>query len=191
VSTIPTPFIGGADSPQHGKPAEQELEPPFSPQKAETAPDSPEPAPSQDVAEPQAPAAEEVLEADFLEPIEEQASEPVRIEITEAEPEPQIEKFDLEETPVEVDSADDHGLPDFLAGPDTAAPTDPSAGIQSESLSPQNAERLAELAQELLGGVHGDWIRSLVANLGAYSSEIAIPRAFAAGYMSAKSGEES
>ncbi len=41
-----------------------------------------------------------------------------------------------------------------------------------------------------MSGVHADWVRTLIANLSPYDSEIAVPRAFAAGYLAGRAEEE-
>ncbi|UCF20482.1 MAG: hypothetical protein JSU87_03470, partial [Gemmatimonadota bacterium] len=93
-------------------------------------------------------------------------------------------------------------LPDFLTGPD-AIPTVEADGEEIASRDAaesddtlagmvrlETAERLERTANELLRGERGDWIRTLIADLGSRGPEIAVPRAFAAGYLAAKVKEE-
>ncbi len=84
-------------------------------------------------------------------------------------------------------------LPDFLMGPDTQTPEPAKAATQPPGIEAppvESVERLAEVAHELLEGGQGEWIRTLIADLSPLASEIAVPRAFAAGYLAARTQKE-
>ncbi len=75
-------------------------------------------------------------------------------------------------------AAEELELPDYLS--------EPEAEGESEGLPAEVIERLARVAHQLLDGEQGGWIRVLIADLSSLSTEIAVPRAFAAGYLAAK-----
>lgn len=190
MPTIPTPFIGGADGPQNDRTDETDLEPPFfteaaeSEKQAEPGAGAAEPAEAEAEPpfffEPEAPELEEQVPAQEAVP----DREPIPIEevAPTAEPEPAFLAPSTDEVIQEAPAASQEGeggeLPDYLFGADTPPPL------------PESPELLAHKAEELLEGAFGDRIRDLVASLGSAAAEFAIPRAFAAGYLAAKSGEE-
>jgi len=152
VSTIPTPFIGGSESPRKQTAEKQVLAPPFHPGETE-------------------------------------AEEATTIEVAEVEPVGTEERAapDVEEiaaVPAEKD------IPDFLLGPDGAEPEDEEVVAEEEPKPLISLEELAEQAQALQQGELGDRIRALVAELGSDAAEVAVARAFAAGYLAARDREE-
>ncbi|NIN71289.1 MAG: hypothetical protein GTO46_04990 [Gemmatimonadetes bacterium] len=197
MPTIPTPFIGGADSPEQNRTDQTDLEPPFFSDEPAESPDKPEPG-----AGATEPAAEEAEPPFFFEtettseeplPTQEATpdTEPITVEeevAPAAEPEPAFLSPTADEGAAAPQESD-VDLPDYLFGADTPPPFTPAEGTAPPPL-PESPERLAHKAEELLEGTFGDRIRDLVASLGAAAAEVAIPRAFAAGYMAAKSGEE-
>jgi hypothetical protein len=185
VPTIPTPFIGGADGPEHDRKDETDLEPPFFTEGAES-PEEPEHGAG--AAEPAEAEAEPPF---FFEPEAPELEEQIA---PAAEPEPAFlapsTDEALPEAPAPPQESEGEGLPDYLFGADTPPPVSSGAGAEAEPPLPETPELLAYKAEELLEGAHGDRIRDLVASLGSAAAEVAIPRAFAAGYIAAKSGEE-
>jgi len=202
VSKIPTPFIGGSESPRRD-PEQQEIAPPFHPGLEETEPLSPEAAPElEDRARLEESVSGAVEEEVSLEPVDIAAGEvvPISIEVLGADSVGGEQESDLEE-PVAADGTD---FPGFLAGPDGIAldveeevptvepvPEDVTTGEEQRTGQLASIEQLAEKAAELRAGELDAWIRSLVDQLGPYAPEIAIARAFAAGYLAAKDPEES
>lgn len=202
MPTIPTPFVGGAESPERDRTDQTDLEPPFFNEEPAEATQEPKPG----AATPQA--AESEAEPPFFfepdapdqeAPPPQQAvsgQEPVPIdEVTFApEPEPAFLAPQADEAPPEAPAAPqesaDEELPDYLFGPDTPPPLSSSQEAAATPPLPESPELLAHKAEELLEGAQGDRIRDLVASLGSAASEVAIPRAFAAGYLAAKRGEE-
>jgi hypothetical protein len=200
VSKIPTPFIGGSESPRRDA-EQQEIAPPFHPGSEETEPLSPEAAPElEDRArlEESGAVEEEVL----VDPVDIAAGEvvPISIQVLGADSVGGEQESDLE-GPVAADGTD---FPGFLAGPDGIAldveeevpavepvPEDVRTSEEQETVPLASLEQLAEKAAELKAGELDAWIRSLVDQLGPYAPEIAIARAFAAGYLAAKDSEES
>jgi len=175
VPKIPTPFIGGSASPRRDS-EPQEVAPPFHPGVEETEPPSPEAAPQ--------------LEDEAR--LEESAP---GVDSVAAEQESALEQ------PAEAHETD---FPEFLAGPDGTvleveeeeAAVEPvledvTIGEEQESVPLASIEQLAEKAEELRTGEFDAWIRTLVDQLGPYAPEIAIARAFAAGFMAARDSEES
>ncbi len=209
MPTFPTPFIGGAQRPQLDRSAKRQLEPPFYIERDATETEV-QPAEAA-AAEPETPVGGEPVadeEFEFFEGLEPEpeaseyegpvpvqqaapAEEPVGIEEMASAAEPQPVAAPLEEPgPGEAEPADESiELPDFLLGPDsTAAAEAPGEAVGPE---PPTPEALSRVAEELLDTPDGDRIRQLVAELGSSAAEVAIPRAFAAGYLAAKSREES
>ncbi len=161
-----------------------------------------------------APPEPEELPAEELEPAEEaEPAEPVLAQAKtvplDRPPPPQP---DLAEVSAEVPAADEpavtpepepavsvvseevaeaYEFPDYLFGadgtPDEATPTDVE---HVTTVAPEREERLADLADELMAGEEGDQIRALIEELGPLASEVALPQAFAAGYLAAKKREE-
>jgi hypothetical protein len=203
VPTIPTPFIGGADSPEQDRTDETDLEPPFFTDESSESPEQPKPgegATEPPEAEAEPPFFFEEEDAEQEEPLPAAqvapAQEPIPIEevTLTPEPEPAFLAPETEEAPpgASAPTAEGEGddLPDYLFGADTPPPFTASAEGAAAPPPPESPELLARTAEELLEGTFGDRIRDLVASLGAAAAEVAIPRAFAAGYMAAKSGEE-
>jgi hypothetical protein len=212
VAKIPTPFIGGAESPRRGSDEDKALQLPFSPQeegavKPEAAPaDVDEQAPPEqpirieveavEAEEPlQAEPAEAAAEAEeplLAEPAEAaaEAEEPLLAESAETEAEP-AEPEALETDPETEEPVAAGGLevPDFLFGPDSAAREDTSDPVPAEEHY-EAPDELAEMARALQEGKFGDRIRELINDLGDSTPDSAVPRAFAAGYLAAKKLEE-
>jgi hypothetical protein len=182
VVKIPTPFIGGAESPRRGSDEDKEMQLPFAPQE-------------EGAVEPEAPPAD----VDEQEPAEQQ---PIRIEVEAAEAEEPLPAepvewaAELAEPDVAYAAADvdepvpeSFEMPDFLFGPDSAAQEAASEALQAvEHL--EAPDELAEMARTLQDGDFGDRIRELIEELGDSAPDSAVPRAFAAGYLAAKKSEE-
>lgn len=180
---IPTPFIGGSDSPRR-EAAKEDLAPPFHPEAEEAEVVSLAAEPEDEVApigvaEPES--GDEAIVAvggEIEEPeplandLEEVAAEEFAIGIEEVE----------EQEEVVAAEAGDAFFPDFFEGSDGIGP--------AEEAPPSSRERLAQMAEELRAGEFGNLIRTLVDELGPYAAEIAIARAFAAGYLAARDREE-
>jgi len=205
VSNIPTPFVGGTDSPRRGSDEEKALQPPYAPgwEAAEAAAPA-----TDDRTGPERLIKVEVSDLDEEDLLPDMSTEGEEIAI-------EGPTYDLEwpeETEAEtstgpaeiVDSAPDADLtttpepaeiaaggtemPDFLLGPDSS-----EAGLAVEPASKEPAvpkEALVEMSLKLQEGVLGESIRALVADLSVYTLEIAVPRAFAAGYLAARKEEE-
>ncbi len=87
---------------------------------------------------------------------------------------------------------EDLEVPDWLLGSEEAT-TEIGESTPAKELDDRGTDslvRLAEQAEAMLTGSHGDRIRTLIANLSPYTIEIAVPRAFAAGYLAARAEEE-
>jgi hypothetical protein len=280
VSTIPSPFIGGTDSPRREADGDRELAPPFypdvqaaagSPEAASTSQQSetlPPPAAEpeaelqrteepvltgaaadtaeegvhteeggseESAGEPSQSEPEEVIHVEVLEEEEEgpetteaeevagvgveaTGREAIPIELVEPEgteaeipvaeapiagleeigrladlQEPRAPQAapELEQVPeARPAGADELEFPDYLLGPDSIGPEGEGAAEAGEESRRESPERLAEVAGELQRGSLGAWIRTLAAELGSYGAEIAVARAFAAGYLAAKQEEE-
>ena len=205
MPNIPTPFVGGTDSPRRGSDEEKALQPPYAP-GWETA-EAPAPT-TDDKSGPERPIKVEVSDLDEEDLLPDMSTEGEEIAI-------EGPTYDLEwpeETETEtstgpaeiVDSAPDADLattpepaeiaaggtemPDFLLGPDSG-----EAELAVEPASKEPAlpkEALVELSLKLQEGNLGESIRALVADLSVYTPEIAVPRAFAAGYLAARKEEE-
>lgn len=254
MPTIPTPFIGGADSPQRDTAKGKELARPYTPGSVELeAPVTPEVEPEPESApwesvvgaenvdidvksvpveaaaaewqtEPEEPepAKGPPAPAESLEPQEAEPAEPVLAEfktvaLTSMEPPLQpegdeteaagtgFEPIDAAEDQAEVatyseedEEAEDSEFPSFLFGPDATADEGPPEPVERASARPsfeageteETADRLTELGRELLTGEDGEEIRALIAALRPLTADIAVPRAFAAGYLAAKRRQE-
>jgi hypothetical protein len=188
VSRIHTPFIGGATGPEVDRRSRRQLAEPFVPGQPATPAAEPAPPAVASDAEPA-----ELAEATDYAGSSAGADLDLDLEAAEVWTEPAQEA----EAP-QAEAADEF-FPDFLAGPD--APGRGGGGAAEElqlemggpSWPGESPERLAEQAHQLLRGALGPWIRSLTTDLGVYAAEIAIPRAFAAGYLAARaedSGDE-
>jgi len=194
VPRIPTPFIGGSDSPRREQ-AKEDLAPPFHPEA-----DAAEAVSADVEAETEEPVAVEAfsIEVDELaveaeesledvelvaNDLEEVAAEEFAVGIVEEEEEEEEERE--EEQAITTDGGDDF-FPDFLSADQEAA----AAEEPTEEAPTSSRERLAEMAEELRAGEFGGLIRTLVDELGPYAAEIAIARAFAAGYQAGKDREE-
>jgi len=227
VPRIPTPFIGGADSPRQDRSAKDQFASPYVPGADEPAAEDVAAADvglesAEETLEPisaDAGAAERPpVEVEALEPEAPEFEVPVAVEWVDAEPESALgeevafEFVEFEELqPSEGAAAEwapdlatspaaqevaataeaESGLPDFLSGPDGGGPEIPIAPSEQASVPGESLEALAEEAERLLQGKQGERIRALMASLGRYGADIAVPRAFAAGYLAAKRREES
>jgi hypothetical protein len=204
VPTIPTPFIGGAEGPQRDRTDQANLQPPFFTEAAEP----------ENVAEPGAGAATRPTEAEaeaespfFLEPEPAEEPTPAPEAVPDRGPalaeEEEVARTAAPERDYVAESVDealggpsapqrgeDEDLPDYLFGADTPPPFSSAEGAAATPPLPESPELLAHRAEELLDGPHGDRIRDLVASLGSAAAEVAITRAFAAGYLAAKRDEE-
>ncbi len=223
MPTIPTPFIGGADSPQRDTAQGRELARPYTPgseePEAPAAPEverEPEPSPWEPVVEApdvdidvtSVPVETEAREwetepeepepAETLEPQEAEPAEPaLAVAVPPTEP---IETAEVEvEAYSEGDAgAEDSEFPSFLFGPDATGGEEPPGAVQRASAAPsleagetdETDDRLTELGRELLSGEEGEEIRALIDALRPLTSDIAVPRAFAAGYLAAKRRQE-
>ncbi len=252
MPTIPTPFIGGADSPQRDSAKKKSFAPPYHPGSVEpdeaTIPDvDPADAPWEFEAEDEEAGFERVpveMEAEASDGLTEPEPEPEEapaapaeaFEPTEVEPaepvlaefktvaigsppalQPAVEEGVLDEEAFEpigplsdeaeaavdaerVDEGEGHDLPSFLLGPDATAAEEPPGrdeferALDEEAIelgqTEQSAEQLAELGRDLLAGEEGERIRALIDDLRSLTADIAVPRAFAAGYLAAKKREE-
>jgi hypothetical protein len=182
VVKIPTPFIGGAESPRRGSDEDKEMQLPFAPQEEGAV--EPEAAPA-DVDE-QAPLEQPIrIEVEGAEEAEEPLpAEPVEAAAELAEPDVAYAAADVDEP--EPESFE---MPDFLFGPDSAAQEAASKAVEAvEHL--EAPDELAEIARTLQDGDFGDRIRELIQELGDSAPDSAVPRAFAAGYLAAKKSEE-
>lgn len=195
MPNIPTPFIGGSDSPSIDRTAKRELQPPFAPGvEAEV---DPSVRPAEESAIDADPAAAPPVEPDAVaeqEAVAEPAVEAAQEEVLVAEPVSEAEA-DLKTVISEISEAEapempdeagemraeeDLDIPDFLLGPDA---TQTAARSTTDAARSETAEALREKAQELLAGEAGDQIRSLISALEGMATEDAVPRAFAAGYL--------
>ncbi len=204
MAKIPIPFIGGAEGPRREPLDKGALETPYHPDA--TAEEGP-PEPSPGLVEP-----DDQAVSSRPEP-----AAPVRIEVVDldeapgsgaTEPDQDLEAegpagaaATAEETGISGAAAQE--LPDFLMGPDGSAAEievegqEVSIEVGAESddtltgvVRLETAERLERLADDLMRGRRGDWIRTLIADLGPQRPEVAVPRAFAAGFLAAKAEEE-
>lgn len=217
MPTIPTPFIGGADSPQRDTPAKREFAPPYHPGLVEPA-EAIEPAEEHEVAEEawesssaeevqaiveSVPAPSETVERE-LEPEEPEGVKPWEAEIDVAEPQ-EAEPAQAIAAEVETVEGEPSEFPSFLFGADGAGVDDYSAAeVESEvsvleeepaeapepATRYETAERLAEVARELLASDEGPRIQELIDELRRLTADIAVPRAFAAGYLAAQRRQE-
>ncbi|UCF19538.1 MAG: hypothetical protein JSU87_16720 [Gemmatimonadota bacterium] len=195
MAKIPIPFVGGAEGPRRPSPDKGELETPYHPgEPAEEAPSQGLPGLAQ--------SEERVV------------SEPIRIEVVDLDEAGETAQTvkeggagDLEGAAAAaaetgISSAAPQDLPDFLTGPDGVAEVYPesqevTAKFRAASddtlrgvVRLETAERLERTAEDLLRGKRGDWIRTLIADLRPQRPEVAVPRAFAAGFLAARAEEE-
>jgi hypothetical protein len=209
VSNIPTPFVGGTDSPRRGSDEEKTLQPPFAPGgEAFHGSDGPE---SDDDVRPEEAVRLDVEDLDEEDLLPDMSSEGEDIAIEGPtydlewpegpEPETASEVTEMIEVAPEAEPAEDPArtrestevagsgadMPDFLLGPDSGA-AEEAEPIEEETVLPK--ERLVEMAAKLQEGALGESIRVLIGDLSVYTPEIAVPRAFAAGYLAAKKEEE-
>jgi hypothetical protein len=246
--TIPTPFIGGTGGQQADRPDKKEMAPPFFTEDEAAAageepqgePEAKEPAEALadlDLAE------EFEVEPDELAPVEpvEEISELALDDFADAKAvEPQEEPFEQVsgtselEPQIEAEPAleaaaasdgpgfgmDDGGFPDFLEGPDAAAPDapasppieieappekevptappaeEPTALEEADELlydpvePPFTVDQITAMAARLMTGEYGDWIMQLKDDLGPVADETAVLGAFAAGYLAAMADME-
>ncbi len=221
MSTNPTPFIGGTESPRQDPSARDEFAPPYVPGAHET--------PAEGVTPPDLgmESPEEALEPTQAEtgaaeapPVEVEALEPEvpEIEVPVQWVDAEAEAIFTEEAPAEFEelvlseeevaeaapaggpppeaqepaaAEAEPGIPDFLFGPDGGGPEIPIQEPEQAPVLGESLERLAEEAERLLQGEQGERIRALIADLGRHGADIAVARAFAAGYLAAKRREES
>jgi hypothetical protein len=238
VPTIPTPFIGGSDSPRREQ-AKEDLAPPFHPDAEEAEVVDPEAeqdgedllavgAASIEVEEDETETEERVEDVsmagdDAVMAVGGELEDLIHIDVTEEEVEidagelesltSDLEEVAAEEFAIGIDDieveeeeeaatvgATDTFFPDFLDGSDgierieqeveSQEAVDEADLTTQEDEPPSSRERLAAMAEELREGEFRNLIRTLVDELGPYAVEIAIARAFAAGYLAAKDPEE-
>jgi hypothetical protein len=196
VPKIPTPFIGGAESPRRGSDEDKELQLPFSPEEKEAVEPEAAPADVDEHAPPEQPIrieveATEAEEPFVAEPVEAaaEAEEPFAPDPVEAAAE--LAEPDVAEAAPDVDEPTEKALevPDFLFGPDSALQEAASEALEAEE-HPEVPDELAEMARALQEGELGERIRELINDLGDSAPDSAVPRAFAAGYLAAKKLEE-
>jgi hypothetical protein len=204
VPIIPTPFIGGSDSPRRDTEKQDRLAPPFVPEAAEHEDDSPgrvdrEVAPT---GEPEPPLTEQVIPIEVSEDegVDQTAREGPAFELEELIREelagPELLVASTEAAPAEEESSSaaptapdsEDFVPDWLVSSDIAAEED-EGEAQPKPTTFASATELAARAAELQQGEWADWIRALIAELGPYAAEVAIARAFAAGHIAATTGE--
>lgn len=216
MTKIPPPFVGGTDTPHRGSDEETAFQTPYSPTREEAAPAEPvSPEGGNETAadadEPPAEAeVDELYEEDLL---PDMAAEGQEIAIEgpmydlewPEQPEPEtatepaepagyasdLQGFAADEAvatePAEP-PADDTEMPHYLLGPDSGEEEVTAEPAGDESVQPK--EELVELAATLQAGTLGQSIRELVEELNVYPPDIAVPRAFAAGYMAARKEKE-
>ena len=212
MTKIPIPFIGGTEGPRSQPPDKEVLQGPYAPgldaeEEAVTASagDAGQESLGQtELAEPEpgAPVRIEVVDldespADVTDPTEPEPGlasgfEAPAVAAASAPPVPEGEATG--------DTSLD--LPDFLIGPDAVPVEEEDSEVITDTEEPESedtlagmvrletADRLERTADELLRGERGDWIRTLIADLGTRGPEIAVPRAFAAGYLAARGKKE-
>jgi hypothetical protein len=215
VTNIPPPFVGGTDSPRRDSDEEKALQTPYSPTREEAA--ASESVSAQGGQEEAAETeefraggeADELYEEDLLPDMategEEIAIEGPMYDLDWPEqPEPETPAegsepadigSDLQDfAPVETvvaeptePSAGDTEMPHYLLGPDSA---DAGVTTQPGDENVQPKEELVDLAATLQAGALGQSIRDLVQELNVYPPDIAVPRAFAAGYLAASKEKE-
>jgi len=211
VSNIPTPFVGGTDSPRRGSDEEKGLQPPYAPVSdavteieaaaplADEQTDHEEPLPvviddldEEDLLPDMSTEGEEIAiegatyDLDWPEPLLETPSAQAGT-TTEPELAPAADAPVMGEPSVAGARAE---MPDFLLGPDSGDAAEPLAGPVSAAPVVASKEELVEMALTLQKGALGGPIRALVADLSVYTPEIAVPRAFAAGYLAARKERE-
>ncbi len=125
---------------------------------------------------------------------EEAAFEPIGVA---GDDEAEVATHDLSE-----EEGEGYEFPSYLFGPDAttaAGPLErdefePAVAPEDGSAEPgearDTAERLTELSRELLAGDEGERIQALIDDLRPLAADIAVPRAFAAGYLAAKRRQE-
>ena len=194
---IPTPFIGGSDSPRREQ-GKEVLAPPFHPEAEEAEVTSPAAEPEAVVEE--AAESEEAVQIEAAEAEPESGDEAI-MAVGGEEPEPltnDLEEIAAEEFAVGIEEveeeeetvtakAGDAFFPDFFDGSDGIGSAEEATDKEAP---PSSRERLAQMAEELRAGEFANLIRTLIDELGPYAAEIAIARAFAAGYLAAKDREE-
>lgn len=217
MTDIPPPFVGGTDSPRRDADEEKAFQTPYSPTGGETAaaePSGPEGGreAATEVDEAQAEAgSDELYEEDLLPDMategEEIAVEGPMYDLDwpeQPEPEtpadpaemaglgPDLQDFGADEVvaaePAEEPPAGDSTMPDYLLGPDSGEEEVTTEPTGDENSQPK--EELVELAATLKAGAFGQSIRDLVEELNVYPPDIAVPRAFAAGYLAARKEKE-
>lgn len=179
MPNIPTPFVGGADSPNLDRSTRREFAPPFAPGIEEDAALERDSSLVETASSAVEDTALEAEAAAATSSAEEAAPEPA------PEGEVAVEEIDAGKA-IEAELE----LPDYLLGPD-AADADRSAdsgheravGSVAEAVRLEPAATLEAKAQQLLGGECGDWIHTLVSDLQGRELEDAIAQAFAAGYL--------
>ncbi len=212
MSNIPTPFVGGTDSPRRGSDEEKGLQPPYAPGRDAVTEDeaaAPMTDEQTDLEEPMPEVIDDLDEEDLLpdmstegeeiaiegatydldwpeEPALETPSDDVGT-TTEPELTPVADAPTMAEPSVAGERAE---MPDFLLGPDSGDDAEPVADPVSDTPLVTSKEELVETALTLQKGALGGSIRALVADLSVYTTEIAVPRAFAAGYLAAKKERE-
>lgn len=214
MTNIPPPFVGGTDSPRRDSDEEKALQAPYSPTEEAT-----EPAESVGPEGGQATAAEaeaeldELYEEDLLPDMAtegediavegpmydlewpEQPEPETETETAPSEPAgfgPDLQDFGPDEAvaaePAEESPAGESEMPDYLLGPDSGE--EEVTAEPPGDASVQSKQELLEMAATLKAGALGQSIRDLVEELNVYPPDIAVPRAFAAGYLAAKNEKE-
>lgn len=208
MTDIPPPFVGGADSPRRDSAEDRAFQAPYAPADADAAEAEPAGPASSEESASELQSEEELDELYEEDLLPDMASEGEEIAIEgpmydlewpgNPEPERRVEfdgPADLEPGDVGGDeivaaepSASDTEMPDYLLGADS----DDSevATEQPGEKSVAGNEELADLAVTLQAGPHRESISDLVAELNVYPAEIAVPRAFAAGYLAARKEKE-
>lgn len=207
MTDIPPPFVGGSDSPRRESAEEKAFQAPYAPAEGGAAEAGlAGPASSEESAEVGSEAdLDELYEEDLLPDMategEEIAVEGPMYDLEWPEEPEQETRPELDEPSDLVPddagagdvmsaepSATDTEMPDYLLGADSDGDKVATKPAGEEGIADRKA--VAEWALTLQSGPHRDSIRDLVAELNVYPPEIAVPRAFAAGYLAARKEKE-
>lgn len=209
MTDIPPPFVGGADSPRRDSAEEKAFQAPYAPAEEGAAVAEPAGPPASSEESPSALQSEEELDELYEEDLlPDMATEGEEIAVEgpmydlewPEEPAPEG-RADFDESPdLGLDdagagdvgsaepSASDAEMPDYLLGTDSDGSDVATEPRGKEGVA--DKESLAHLALTLQAGLHRESIRELVTELNVYPPEIAVPRAFAAGYLAARKEKE-